>query len=216
MSTGRVIGLAFKGYRHETMKHSAGAYVREQAYANGIESVWRVIKRGFVDVYRHWSMKQMQACVDGFTFRLNGGSVNADAQDRLNALTVRCPIRSSPTQVSQPTGHEHQAQQGLGQRSRMLLSMKESGRQCFSRPIKRNVICCFKAEAIKDGFRIFEVNDNLKLRHIVNGYCLQPYRHGRDQTVAYLREAGRMGSTASPLFPNCCKYHGCPNGFNQV
>ena len=201
MSTGRVIGLAFKGYRHETMKHSAGAYVREQTYANGTESVWRVIKRGFVNVYRHWSMKQMQACVDGFTFRLNGGSVNADAQDRLDALTVRCPIISSPTQVSQPTGHEHQAQQGLGQRSRMLLSMKESGRQCSSRPIKRNVTCCFKAEAIKDGFRIFEVNDNLKLRHIVDGYCLQPYRHGRDQTVTYLARGWPHGQHRQSVIP---------------
>ena len=77
------IGFAYKGYPHDKVKPAASEYGREQA--NGIESVWGVIKRGFAGANHHWSIKYMQAYVDEFTFRLHKGNVDVDTQDRLDA-----------------------------------------------------------------------------------------------------------------------------------
>ena len=42
---------------HETVRHSIGEYVREQAHTNGIESFWALLKRGYHGVYHHMSVK---------------------------------------------------------------------------------------------------------------------------------------------------------------
>ncbi len=77
------IGIADK---HETVKHSAKEYVNGMAHTNGIESVWAVLKRGYMGTYHNWSMKHCRAYVDEFTFRLNEGNVTRDTQDRLDSL----------------------------------------------------------------------------------------------------------------------------------
>jgi transposase-like protein len=38
---------------HESVAHSAGEYVREQAHTNGLESHWALFKRGLEGIY-HW------------------------------------------------------------------------------------------------------------------------------------------------------------------
>ncbi len=98
-------GLAKEGYVHQTVNHSAGEYVRDMIHTNGIESVWSVIKRGFVGVYHHWSMKHMQAYIDEFTFRLSEGSVRRDTQDRLDALFSN--MSGKIITYQQLTGHSH-------------------------------------------------------------------------------------------------------------
>ena len=35
-------------FEHESVKHSAGEYVREQAHTNGVESFWLCSKEGFM------------------------------------------------------------------------------------------------------------------------------------------------------------------------
>ena len=42
-----------QGYDHQSVKHSAGEYVRGKAHTNGIESFWALLKRGYHGVY-HW------------------------------------------------------------------------------------------------------------------------------------------------------------------
>ena len=47
-------GLPFP---HETVKHSVREYVHGQAHTNGIESLWAMLKRGYVGVY-HQNVQQ--------------------------------------------------------------------------------------------------------------------------------------------------------------
>jgi len=72
--------------RHRTVKHSAKEYVNGMARTNGIESVWAALKRGFNGVYHHWGKKHCRQYVKEFTFRLNEGNCQRDAQDRLDDL----------------------------------------------------------------------------------------------------------------------------------
>lgn len=55
------LGLSKKGYKHESVRHSAGDYVKHKVHTNGIESAWSVVKRGFVGVCHHCSMKHLLA-----------------------------------------------------------------------------------------------------------------------------------------------------------
>jgi len=73
-------------YRHETIVHSAGEYVRDDVTTNGIESVWAVLKRGLHGVYHHASDKHLHRYVDEFTFRLNEGNVKRHTLDRLDSF----------------------------------------------------------------------------------------------------------------------------------
>ena len=73
-------------YQHGTVAHSAKEYVNEMAHTNGIESVWAVLKRGYIGVYHHWDFKHMARYVNEFTFRLNEGNVRLHTLDRLDSL----------------------------------------------------------------------------------------------------------------------------------
>ena len=57
--------------RHETVKHSVGEYVREQAHTNGIESFWALMKRGYHGTYHHMSEKHLDRYVTEFAGRHN-------------------------------------------------------------------------------------------------------------------------------------------------
>ncbi len=56
---------------HETVKHSAGEYVRGQAHTNGIESFWAMLKRGYHGTYHKMSKKHLQRYVAEFSGRHN-------------------------------------------------------------------------------------------------------------------------------------------------
>ena len=53
-------GLPFD---HETVKHSVGEYVRDQAHTNSIESFWSMLKRGHVGTYHKMSAKHLHRYV---------------------------------------------------------------------------------------------------------------------------------------------------------
>jgi transposase-like protein len=78
--------LGSEGYKHETVKHVAGEYVRGTAHTNGIESVWAVMKRGMHGVYHHADRKHMGRYVNEFTFRLNQGNVSRHTTERLDSF----------------------------------------------------------------------------------------------------------------------------------
>ena len=56
---------------HETVKHSVGEYVREQASTNGMESFVATLKRGHDGVYHHFSLKHLDRYVKEFEGRHN-------------------------------------------------------------------------------------------------------------------------------------------------
>ena len=61
-------GLPFE---HETVKHSVGEYVKEQAHTNGIESFWVLFKRGYHGTYHKMSKKHLARYVAEFSGRHN-------------------------------------------------------------------------------------------------------------------------------------------------
>ena len=64
---GGYIGLP----NHETIKHSVGQYVAGMAHANGIESFWAALKRGYHGTYHHMSVKHLGRYVGEFEGRHN-------------------------------------------------------------------------------------------------------------------------------------------------
>lgn len=83
-----VLHLAFYGliYRHDSINHGAGEYVRGDVTTNGIESVFAVLKRGIHGVYHHTSPKHLHRYVSEFAFRLNDGDVSHHTMERLASL----------------------------------------------------------------------------------------------------------------------------------
>ena len=58
-------------YEHESVNHSVGEYVREQAHTNGIESFWAALKRGYYGTYHRMSPKHLERYVTEFAGRHN-------------------------------------------------------------------------------------------------------------------------------------------------
>ena len=73
-------------YYHDSVKHSAGEYVKGFVHTNGMESVWAVLKRSLTGTYHHVSFKHLHRYVNEVTFRLNEGNVNNHLMDRVTAL----------------------------------------------------------------------------------------------------------------------------------
>ena len=74
------------GSQHRVVAHSAGEYVTDGAHANGIESVWAVLKRSLLGVH-HWvSTKHLARYLNEATFRLHEGNCSIDTIDRLRTL----------------------------------------------------------------------------------------------------------------------------------
>jgi hypothetical protein len=82
------LGLDGLFFRHQTVNHSAGEYVRAGVTTNSVESVFAVMKRGLHGVYHHASRKHLGRYVNEFAFRLNEGNVRAHTLKRLDALIV--------------------------------------------------------------------------------------------------------------------------------
>jgi transposase-like protein len=79
----RVGGLL---YKHESINHGAGEYVRGAVTTNGIESVFAVLKRGLHGVYHHASPKHLHRYVGEFAFRLGDGDVRNHTLHRLDRM----------------------------------------------------------------------------------------------------------------------------------
>ncbi len=58
-------------YDHESVNHSVGEYVREQAHTNGVESFWATLKRGYYGTYHRISEKHLERYVNEFSGRHN-------------------------------------------------------------------------------------------------------------------------------------------------
>ncbi len=56
---------------HESVRHSAGEYVRDMAQTNGMESFWAMLRRGHDGVFHHFSEKHLDRYVAEFAGRHN-------------------------------------------------------------------------------------------------------------------------------------------------
>ena len=64
-------GLVKKNYKHESVNHSVGEYIKGQAHTNGVESFWSMLKRGHMGVYHKMSKKHLQRYIDEYVGRHN-------------------------------------------------------------------------------------------------------------------------------------------------
>lgn len=69
------VGIASHGYRHMSVNHSVGEYVREMAHTNGIESFWALLKRGHYGIYHYMSTKHLHRYINEFAFRHNTAQI---------------------------------------------------------------------------------------------------------------------------------------------
>ena len=58
-------------YNHESVNHSTGEYVRQQASINGMESFWAMMKRAHKGVYHKFSPKHLHRYIAEFVGRHN-------------------------------------------------------------------------------------------------------------------------------------------------
>ena len=65
------IGLKKKNYKHQSVNHSVGEYIKGQAHTNGVESFWSMLKRGHMGVYHQMSSKHLQRYIDEYAGRHN-------------------------------------------------------------------------------------------------------------------------------------------------
>ena len=70
--------------RHESVAHGVGEYVRGQAHTNGMESFRSMMKRGYVGIYHHFSVKHLDRYVNEFEVRHNARSM--DTADQMTAM----------------------------------------------------------------------------------------------------------------------------------
>lgn len=71
-------------FKHESVKHSAGEYVRGMAHINGMESFWALMKRGYHGTFHKMSPKHLDRYVNEFAGRNN--IRDADTVDQMEAL----------------------------------------------------------------------------------------------------------------------------------
>ncbi len=77
---------AYDGWpNHETVRHSVGEYVQEQAHTNGIESFWALLKRGYYGTYHKMSDKHLARYIGEFAGRHNARTVDTMEQMALMA-----------------------------------------------------------------------------------------------------------------------------------
>ena len=72
------------GYKHESVKHSVGEYLRDMAHTNGIESFWSMFKRGYVGTYHYMSFRHLHRYTAEFARRQNIRKQNS--KDQLQSL----------------------------------------------------------------------------------------------------------------------------------
>lgn len=73
---------------HETVNHSKGEYVRDDAHTNTVEGFYSVFKRGMKGVYQHCAEKHLHRYVAEFDFRYsNRSKLGVEDKERaVNAL----------------------------------------------------------------------------------------------------------------------------------
>lgn len=64
-------GLPKRGFKHHTIKHGAGEYVRGDVHTNSIEGYWSRLKNSIKGTHIHVSKKYLYRYVNEFSYRYN-------------------------------------------------------------------------------------------------------------------------------------------------
>ena len=71
---------------HESVKHSAGEYVRGDVHTNSVEGFFSIFKRGMTGVYQHCAEKHLHRYLAEFDFRYNWRiALGVNDQDRTDS-----------------------------------------------------------------------------------------------------------------------------------
>ena len=73
-------------FEHESVKHSAGEYVRDMAHTNGIESFWSMLKRAHQGTFHKLSQKHLDRYVQEFAGKHNVRGL--DTMGQMSALVA--------------------------------------------------------------------------------------------------------------------------------
>jgi transposase-like protein len=77
-------------YKHQTVKHSAGEFVRGDVHTNSVEGFWSLVKGGIKGVYHSVSPEYLQTYLDEYTFRYNRRFMgNQQFRDILSRVSER-------------------------------------------------------------------------------------------------------------------------------
>jgi transposase len=71
--------LRMHGYKHESISHGKGEYVRAEVHTNSIEGCWGQLKRSVNGTFHQVSRRYLQAYVNEFAFRYNRRSAVSPA-----------------------------------------------------------------------------------------------------------------------------------------
>jgi LSD1 subclass zinc finger protein len=76
-----------RNLRHQSVRHSAGEYVRGEVHTNSIESFWSLLKRGVVGTYHNVSAKYLPFYLNEFSFRFNNRNNDAMFADLITTCS---------------------------------------------------------------------------------------------------------------------------------
>lgn len=86
--------VGMRDRHHEAVQHSIGEYVRNQVHANGMESLWAMLKRRYQGIFHHVSEKHLGYDVTKFAGRHNISNANTiDQMEDTAAGTVGQRLR---------------------------------------------------------------------------------------------------------------------------
>ncbi len=88
------------GYRHASVNHAQGEYVRDGVHTNSVEGLWSMLRRGVNGTYIHVSQKWIQTYLWEFEFRYNLRKTPHLMLDLLLTSFVR-PDGPSPKEAGQ-------------------------------------------------------------------------------------------------------------------
>lgn len=63
-----------RGYKHDTVNHRAGEYVRDEVSTNTIEGFFEIVKRGLTGIYHSVSKEHFDRYLTGYAFRYSNRS----------------------------------------------------------------------------------------------------------------------------------------------
>jgi hypothetical protein len=82
-------GEEFNFASHETVKHSAGEYVRGDVHTNSAEGYFSIFKRGMRGIYQHCGEKHLHRYLAEYDFRYNHRSALGIEDGERAALAVK-------------------------------------------------------------------------------------------------------------------------------
>jgi len=76
-------------YKHETVRHKRGEWVRDHVTTHSIESVWAILKRSHKGIYHQWSRKHGGRYANEVAYRLTESRMSVPIVTRVRKLTQK-------------------------------------------------------------------------------------------------------------------------------